>query len=550
MATSSLVSQYSEEQRKTIVHRGCLSSHLAGVKDQLLIVSVIGPYQRGKSSFISHFTGERLVTIGNGTQEQTKGVWLYGPYSLNALKERWGVATVEGDSTKVAFVDTEGFGGEAGQSNDENRILMCELIAPYLAISQVCILMHSANIDRATQETLKYFLEVTQRICSGANSGEHGEGNMKIVDLSISVGRYSTGEQDEDGNDVQVRYRPDTDPQKFEGASQYLRSIQSRRFGMDGTHHLLVDKFWPLPVFNAENPISQQSETFNCGFKLVSQGLLSVLDEIRAIHSISGESAFEAFELFEKSAESEKFQELAKKARQLAELSTAERIMAPFLEAMVEKWKSRIGERANYLLDQIAAGNVKSLDDHEMGLAGMLSAAKEEIECFSGISQAMKASEQWKARVSAVEKELQDLVSEHKKVYFESRRDGQKRLISCRLQNALKKVACVLKERVFRMVDGKRKLEEVSLDEIRTSLEGAVNDELERINKEINPEQCVRTECELCVRDDLNNIHSALNDVALNIVAVNQKNWDEFWSRIATSVATTLLKVSVQALAI
>ena len=296
------VSQYEPRENKVVVKSDVLADALKGIEDQLLVVSVIGPYQRGKSSFISHLTGDSNIKIGNGTEPQTKGVWLYGPYSLNALKQRWQVPEVPGDLTKVVFFDTEGFqGNDVGHSQEENKLIMCQMTAPYIAISQVCIMLHNANLARGSSETIRYFLDVVQRICSGINQA--GAGNVQIIDISTGVSCYPTGEINDEGRKIMAKYEPDEQPESFDQICQYLRQVQRQRLTMDvggaiSAVQLVIDEYWPLPRFLDDLPISQQGPRFQAGFSLVTCRLLHFLERVKGLHAISGEGAVEAFELF------------------------------------------------------------------------------------------------------------------------------------------------------------------------------------------------------------------------------------------------------------
>ena len=129
------------DSEQFIIYKDRLSTLLRGIKDQLLVVSVVGPAQAGKSALISHMTGDKMITIGNGSSETTQGVLICGPYSLNSLKKRWGMQELDGDSTKVIFVDTEGFLG----GDDVTRVIS-RLFYPYLAISDLVVLMHTTNV--------------------------------------------------------------------------------------------------------------------------------------------------------------------------------------------------------------------------------------------------------------------------------------------------------------------------------------------------------------------------------------------------------------------
>ena len=395
------VASYDESQDKVVTKDDVFARVLRSIDDQLLIVTLVGPYQVGKSSFIAHLTGDIKIQIGSGIEPVTKGVWFYGPYSLNALKQRWQVPEVPDDKTKVIFVDTEGFqGDDVGHSYGENIILMCQMLAPYIAISQVCMLFHSANIARSTTETLQYFLDVTQRICLGSNSSELGEDQMVVVDVSTCVARYQTGEEDEEGRPLRLIYCPDTNPGSFEDVCSFLERIQSCRLAGGSPSEMSSDEvygstvvkhFWPLPAFNMAQSISEQGQRFSAGFSLTAQHLLGVLDALKASHKICGKGAYSSLELFRSHMDSSDLGELAQRARCLGELSTAERILRPVVEDVVAAEKASLELQIRNLQRKLETFVEDSL---------------ELIESHSGVSEGVKRTELWTKQISFARQQL------------------------------------------------------------------------------------------------------------------------------------------------
>ena len=395
------VASYDDSQDKVVTEDDVLAGVLRSIDDQLLIVTVIGPYQVGKSSFISHLTGDSKIEIGNGLEPVTKGVWFYGPYSLNALKQRWQVPEVHDDKTKVIFVDTEGFqGDDVGHSYEENKLLMCQMLSPYIAISQVCLLIHSANIARGSAETLQYFLEVAQQICLGSNTSELGEDQMVVIDVSTGLVRYRTGEKDEEGCPLILKYCPDTNPSSFDDVCSFLQSIQSCRLVGGSPSEMSPDEveestvvkhFWPLPPFNMDSSISEQGQSFLAGFSLTAQHLLGVLDALKASHKICGEGAYSSLELFRSHMDSSDLGELAQRARCLAELSTAERILRPVIEDVVTAEKSSLELQIRNLQRRLETFVEDSL---------------ELIESHSGVSEGVKRTELWTKQISFARQQL------------------------------------------------------------------------------------------------------------------------------------------------
>ena len=172
---------------QVIVYRERFSALLGGMKDQLLVVSVISPCQQGKSTLISHLTGDKTISVGNGTCECTGGVYICGPYSMNAIKKRWGMPELDGDSTKVVLVYTEGLG-----HGDEVLEVVNKLVSPYLVISHLILIKHRCNLYSNDATSLRSCFNALEKIVSGANDGCRRSGNMIVVDVFTCVGRYET----------------------------------------------------------------------------------------------------------------------------------------------------------------------------------------------------------------------------------------------------------------------------------------------------------------------------------------------------------------------
>lgn len=479
------MSYYCQERNAVHVCMEDLADHLRAIRDQLIVVTVIGPYQSGKSSFIQYLTGDDAIQVGYGVEEQTQGVWFYGPYDLNALKSRWGTPEIADDNTKVVFFDSEGFGGSAGASEDENRIIICDLIAPYLAISQVCILLHACNPGRGTLETIKYFLEVTERICSGANNTSYGDGSMKVVDISTGVARYKIGQRDESGNETTVDYQPDNGTDSFREASASMRRIQSPRFGT-GNNHLLIDQFWPLPAFNQANPINGQNESFQRGFRFICLDLFRIIDDIKQLHAISGEDTFNEFEMFREGMAEEDLQSLAARARQLAEFNTAQRIIQPFVDAVVRDCNAR-SEEHEISLSQRLNDTCRTPDDTELDFRGPIEEAMRTINNFAGVTESVRRSELWQAMLTTTLDGLTRFADDKKREYLDRLRKRQLQYIGSSLERTLNGQLTKEYERLSDQYSKETKIEKIPLREISESLWRVANSELERLANDLRP---------------------------------------------------------------
>ena len=59
---------------------------LKNVKGKVMFVSFMGSFQVGKSFKIAKLLKTDKIKIGNGRDEETQGVYIYGPISFNFIK--------------------------------------------------------------------------------------------------------------------------------------------------------------------------------------------------------------------------------------------------------------------------------------------------------------------------------------------------------------------------------------------------------------------------------------------------------------------------------
>ena len=404
---------------------------LSGVSDQLLIVTVIGPYQVGKSSFISHLTGDESIQIGNRIEEQTRGVWIYGPYWLNALKQRWQVPEVMDDKTKVIFIDTEGFGGEsAGRSHEENKILMSQLISPYVAISQVCLMMHQPNLTVGSTEMFTHLLDVVQRVLSGVN--EASSCKMWLIDISTGFNEYRTGETDGEGRPIRATYQPEERPQDFDLVSRRLAEVQCGRLTRNAANRgnpsfqVAIDRFWPLPNFNADFSIARQGDRFNSGFRIVVGRLLSILDEIKQGYVLSGIGACESFNHFSKNLDKENLEELAKASWELAQKKSIEQKVSHLVTSVVKEYKADISEMFAQL-EHLVSGLPKTPFESDMNFEQLLLDHLERLlDPLDPASEPLRASPIWKKNIEQARKEMHQIGTDAKCQFLEGLVERQK----------------------------------------------------------------------------------------------------------------------------
>ena len=536
---------YYDQSTGTIIHqRDLVSRYLEQIHDQVLVVAITGPYQNGKSSFISYFTGDRSIAIGGGTEPETKGVWLFGPYSLNLLKRRWGVEESADDTAKVIFIDTEGFqANDVGNCHEENKLLMCQMIAPYLALSNVAVLLHPPNTELGSVDTFKYFLGITQDICASVNSGEFGGNNMTIVDLTCNVARYRTSEVDETGRPVLLYYIGTAD--SFEKTSEYLRSSQTQKLtaaNQNEPFRLQINHFWPLPTFVSDKDIFGQEKKFNDGFKLVSQKLLELLDRAKRSHCVSGDGLFATFKELLTSVDNEKIAEQAKLARANGELTSAERILNPQIDAIIDSAKCDIEMKfreLNTILDQDAhraSSSQLSIDD-------IVAKSIEAMDQCRGLGQNMRESGRWKSRKAKTESDIRGFGDTHLSHYLQRLGEVHDRFVRTKLASWLAEQEASAIAEVFARCSNKYKVP--STKDITDRMQADLKAELLQIQREYGVSDDLIEACKAHVEEKaIVPIAIRLGNQATVLIKENTKRRIEMILEILRPAGEALAKVA------
>lgn len=485
-------SSYDLSNNGLVVKVDVLRQHLAPIHAPLLVVSITGPYQAGKSAFVSYLTGDNTIAIGNGLEPHTRGVWLYGPYTLNSLKSRWKVQEVPEDQTQVIFIDTEGLTcGDGGDKEREIRLLMYRMLAPYLAISHISILMHNRNLESWTRDALKDFLDVAQRICSGANSGRHSGNAMAVIDVTCGVSVYRTSEVDESGCPVTVRYNGT--PEAFESASSFLKQVQTQRFA---DFQLLVDHFWPLPSFNAEEDIFHQGDGFIAGFKILSQRLISLLDGIPVQCRVSGSQVSDMFEWFLENWHEglDKLDVLAGKARELAESHTLQRVFEEFVHSTVSEFENNVREKFQHLeanlVTDVRTPNVSDMSTDDM-ISQCLTKMDPLVEQLEQTSHGVQITQDWRP---VWKLRLTKFALEQKQAFLRRLSEGQKEYV-------LKAVMLTITKAQANLCigDGKEK----DCIQLYQQLEGQCEKLLGDMKSELTLSPVVLLDCQLLIAEKL-----------------------------------------------
>ena len=279
---------------------------------QVLTVAITGPTGVGKSSFLAMLTGDRKIQIGDGITETTMGVNVYGPYGFNDLKQSWGLNCPVGDC-QLFFFDTQGFDGHMIGSQAEDRLIIGDLIAPYLAVSNLALLMHD-KAYKSVSESFSLFMETAKTIREGKTKGIGG--HLEIIDVVNSLAKYMVVEH---GERVTRPYEPHINPDSFETASEFVKEITQKKIS--------AQHFFPLPGFSQEELIFDQGPAFKAGFRIVAHRLLGLLDRIQQSHFMDNQGLIDAFECCNKRCKSESLVSFAHTVRNQVEYDAVKRLL-------------------------------------------------------------------------------------------------------------------------------------------------------------------------------------------------------------------------------
>ena len=337
-----------------------LSSVLRSADEkQILTVAITGPTGVGKSSFLAMLTGDRKIQIGDGIEETTMGVYVYGPYSFSELKQSWGLKCHVGDC-KLFFFDTQGFDGHMIGSQTEDRLIIGDLIAPYLAVSNLAILMHE-KADKSVSESFSLFVETANTIREGKTRGIGG--HLELIDVVNSLAKYMVVER---GESVTRLYDPHVNPDSFDEASEFVKEVTQKK--IDAQH------FFPLPRFDQEELIFDQGPTFKAGFRIVVQKLLGLLDKIQQSHYMDSLGLMDAFERCNKRCKTENLVCFAHAVRRQVESDAVKRLLrgitddlfARFYKPNVDEYFSSLALEMNRRLESFGSSfDNCSIDDGE-----------------------------------------------------------------------------------------------------------------------------------------------------------------------------------------
>lgn len=294
-------------------------------QDKIILITIIGSYQTGKSTTIMKLTRDCEIVIGDGMDETTKGVLIYGPYQYNSLRNSFGLPLIDQDSTKVFFIDTEGICGfSCGDNPEENSILVSQLISPYAALSHIVINLLKPNVTCREIETLKGLFETIFKIRENDTNNE----NFSIINLYSNMKEYRPGK-----NFVQCQER-------------VKEIIHQWNDGMEN------DIYIPLPMYSINDKPLQQSEEFNLGFDIFAKALLEKIDYYRINQNMHVETAIQALNNINNKLMAENLLEFAKLSR-YTKYEAAERLYGPEVQTIINEMNKDFQNKKYEIINEI-----------------------------------------------------------------------------------------------------------------------------------------------------------------------------------------------------
>lgn len=161
----------------------------------IIFISILGKYQQGKSTLSSAITGNIGYKIGNGRGEETKGVYIDGPYDIDYLYQRFNIK-IRDDiyykgkdllSPLIYFFDFEGYEGIMhGDDIEKNNKAYIEMCTPFLCLSSIFLLLSDQNPE--LHEITSFFERV--KVSSLTTYSNKNDSNGALQ-LNIVINKYN-----------------------------------------------------------------------------------------------------------------------------------------------------------------------------------------------------------------------------------------------------------------------------------------------------------------------------------------------------------------------
>ncbi|KAM9484767.1 guanylate-binding protein 1-like isoform 1-T3 [Salvelinus alpinus] len=140
-------------------------NYLMGLKQKVVVVSVVGLYRTGKSYLMNKLAQKRSgFALGATIQSKTKGIWM------------WCVPHPEKSDHTLVLLDTEGLGDvEKGDSKNDAWIFSLAIL-----LSSTLVYNSQGTINNDAVEKLQYVNELTEmiKVKSSTDNEEEGEGTQ------------------------------------------------------------------------------------------------------------------------------------------------------------------------------------------------------------------------------------------------------------------------------------------------------------------------------------------------------------------------------------
>ncbi|ROI69417.1 Guanylate-binding protein 1 [Anabarilius grahami] len=141
---------------------------LDGIKEPVVVVSVVGLYRTGKSYLMNRLAGQQSgFALGNTVESKTKGIWM------------WCVPHPTKEGHTLVLLDTEGLGDvKKGDSRNDGWIFSLAVL-----LSSTLVYNSRGTIDNNAVENLHYVTELTEqiKISSTEAADEEEEENSNFV---------------------------------------------------------------------------------------------------------------------------------------------------------------------------------------------------------------------------------------------------------------------------------------------------------------------------------------------------------------------------------
>ena len=309
---------------------------LKNVKGKVMFVSFMGSFQVGKSFKIAKLLKTDKIKIGNGRDEETQGVYIYGPISFNELYKRFQDTERKEEDCQIFFIDTEGSNGfNTGKSAEENKLLIAQIIAPHAALSSVIVTVSKSTITKQEVDSMAEMFQIFD-ICRNKGS------NNDICCINII-------------NDS-LRREDDYEQKKEE----VLRTFQGERSAIiykdvllmsqpDTFNQSINDIINPKP----ETKFSNQNKFYEQSFKRFGKELTNKLKDNLPNAFPDGSTALDVFENLTKITKSQGLDKAAAEARRNAQVRYYERMYKKNFDKNVKEAKEIIKNMYDAILQII-----------------------------------------------------------------------------------------------------------------------------------------------------------------------------------------------------